>query len=89
MVSIIFSKYGAQTGGTAQPKDARRNCNVLMDLEYPGGWSYSVATTLLHGQATIPKNCKATLGAQYFWSGRRDEVRTPHSKPDQPGFRRK
>jgi hypothetical protein len=48
-----------------------------LDLEYPVGWSYSVATTTLRGYADIPKHCKATLGALYFWSGRRDEVRTP------------
>jgi hypothetical protein len=78
-VTLGFSEYGAQTGGLSQPKDARRNCNVLLDLEYPVGWSYSVATTILQGDATVPKHCKATLGALYSWSGRRDVVRTPHS----------
>jgi hypothetical protein len=77
-VTLGFSDYSAQTGETAQPKEARRNCNVILDLEYPVGWSYSVATTTLRGDATIPKHCKATLGARYFWSGRRDEVRIRH-----------
>jgi hypothetical protein len=53
------------------------NCNVLLDLEYPVGWSYSVATTKLTGYADIPKHCKGTLGALYSWSGRRGQVRTP------------
>lgn len=74
VVALSFDKYVAQTGGNAEPKDARKNCNVRMTLDYPAGWSYTVASTILRGGAKIPKNCEAVLGAKYFFSGQTDDV---------------
>jgi hypothetical protein len=46
-----------------------------MNLQYPAGWSYTVATTQLRGYAKVPKSCKASLGAKYFWSGFREDAK--------------
>jgi hypothetical protein len=74
VVSLSFSEYVAGTGTGMKATDARKNCNVRMTLNYPPGWSYTVATTILRGGVKIPKDCSANLGATYFFSGENDDV---------------
>jgi hypothetical protein len=75
LLSISFSKYVAQVGKNTQPADARRNCNVRVTLHYPQGYTYTVATTDFRGHASIPGQCKGTLGASYFFSGQQQTAK--------------
>jgi len=69
LLALTFTKYEVATGKGKTISDARKFCNVRIGLDYPAGWSYTVATTVIRGFADIPKKCSANLNALFYFSG--------------------
>jgi len=74
LLAITYSKFEAATGPGKTITDARKFCNVRIGLDYPAGWSYTVATTVVRGYVKAPKKCSAKLSALYFFSGYKDDA---------------
>jgi hypothetical protein len=50
--------------------DARKNCQINLDLHYPPGYQFSILSTTFRGFVGLDDNVVATLGALYYFSGR-------------------
>lgn len=48
-----------------KPGKSRKFCNVLLNIKYPSGWSYSVNDVETDGYAEIQKGVKATMKMSY------------------------
>ena len=68
-VTMIFDQFLAQTGKGLKPTDARKACQINVDLRYPSGWSYSVMKVDYRGYVGIPAGFSALQTATYYFSG--------------------
>lgn len=69
--TLVFDKYQAQVGPNTMASDARRFCQLNIDLRYPSGYQYSVLKTIYRGYAGLDKGVTGTQGATYYFSGRK------------------
>jgi len=74
LLALTFSSYEAATGQGKSSTDARKFCNVRIGLDYPDGWSYTVAKTVIRGYVDVPKKCSAKLSALYYFSGQSNDA---------------
>jgi len=74
LLALTYVGYEAATGPGMKVTDARKFCNVRVGLDYPAGWSYTVAKTIIRGNVNVPKKCSAKLSALYFFSGSSDDA---------------
>jgi len=67
--TLMFDGFAAQIGPTTQPSDARKYCQINLDLQYPAGFQFSVLSTTFRGYAALQTGVNATLSALYYFSG--------------------
>jgi hypothetical protein len=48
-LTILYSKYVAQSGIRLQPDIPRTNCLINIEVSYPKNWRYSISQTTFHG----------------------------------------
>ncbi|GBG44674.1 hypothetical protein CBR_g78131 [Chara braunii] len=75
-LTIIFSKYTAFTPGS--PADRRKNCQVAVAVEYPSGFTFTLATVTYRGYAQLEPGVTGRLAASYYFSGIPGTVRSKH-----------
>ena len=68
-VTMIFDQFLAQTGDGLSPSEARKACQINVDLRYPQGWSYSIFKVDYRGYVGIPAGFTALQKATYYFSG--------------------
>ena len=53
--SLVFtiSALNAISSNSTSPRDSRKNCLVLVDLEYPEEWQYSLQTAEVKGNVSL------------------------------------
>ncbi|RPA77082.1 hypothetical protein BJ508DRAFT_417294 [Ascobolus immersus RN42] len=68
------SKYTAFQHKSSSVADSRKNCQITLKLEFPSGWSYSVAETSYAGHVKLDKGVTATQTINYYFSGETDQV---------------
>ncbi|GBG71804.1 hypothetical protein CBR_g9213 [Chara braunii] len=78
-ITAIFSKYTASTPGAVAER--RKSCTLSVDLVYPTGFSYAVATVTYRGYAQLEKGVVGTLAASYYFSGVPGTVKTLRKLP--------
>ena len=54
-----------------QPTDARKYCQINLNLKYPQGFQFSVLSTTFRGYTALDAGVNATLSALYYFSGRK------------------
>lgn len=80
LVTIIFDAYTASIGPGVAVTEQRKNCQLNIDIRYPGGFQYSVLSADYRGYASIQKGVTGTLKSTYYFSGQTDQVH-PSSLP--------
>ena len=68
-VTMIFDEFLAQTGPGTDPTDARKACQINVDLRYPPGWSYTVMKVDYRGYVGIPAGFTAVQDSTYYFTG--------------------
>jgi hypothetical protein len=68
-VTSTFSDFVASTGDGTTPDDASRNCLLMMKIDVPQGWSYSLESVDIRGFANLPAGVTATRKSLYLISG--------------------
>jgi hypothetical protein len=68
--TLIFDSYVASIGPGVAITETRKNCQLNLDLRYPGGFQYSILGTIFRGYVGIEKGVTATQSATYYFSGR-------------------
>jgi hypothetical protein len=67
--TLLFSNFIASSGPGIQAPENRKNCQVNVDIRYPQGWSYSIASIDYRGYVNVPEGVTAVQKANYYFSG--------------------
>lgn len=78
-VTLIFDQYIASIGPGVAVTDNRKNCQLNVDIEYPGGFQYSILSADYRGYAAIDKGITGTLKSTYYFSGSQEQSSTEYS----------
>jgi hypothetical protein len=76
IMTLIFDAYIASFGPDVKATENRKNCQINVDIQYPGGFQYSILSADYRGYAAIQKGVTGTLKSTYYFSGSQDQVRT-------------
>jgi hypothetical protein len=72
--TLAYSEYTAEDGPGIPRTEARKNCNVLLDITYPIGWTFAIFAVDFRGFADLDNNTVGTVAAQYFFQGQSPQV---------------
>jgi hypothetical protein len=67
--TLLFDNFVAQTGPGVPLSEARKNCQIAIDLDFPSGWSYSLATLDYRGFVTLDAGVSAAQTSSYYFQG--------------------
>ncbi|MBC7396174.1 MAG: DUF4360 domain-containing protein, partial [Bdellovibrionales bacterium] len=67
-LSILFSAFQVQAGGSSGNTVDRKNCSIAIPVFVPGGYSVSVIKTDYRGYNRLPLNASATFDLEYFFA---------------------
>jgi hypothetical protein len=70
--TVTYSDYLAQVGPQARPTDFRKNCQLNLKVNVPGGFTYGIAQADYRGFADLQKGAKGTAKASYYFQGMSD-----------------
>ncbi|OAL57312.1 hypothetical protein IQ07DRAFT_607431 [Pyrenochaeta sp. DS3sAY3a] len=79
VVTLIFDSYIASIGPGIAVTEQRKNCQLNVDIEYPGGFQYSILSADYRGYAAIQKGVTGTLKSTYYFSGQTAQSSTEYS----------
>ncbi|KAH3920648.1 hypothetical protein HBI56_219330 [Parastagonospora nodorum] len=79
IVTLIFDSYIASTGPGISVTEQRKNCQLNVDLQYPGGFQYSILSADYRGYAAIQKGITGTLKSTYYFSGQTAQTSTEYN----------
>lgn len=69
--TLLFDEFIAESGPGISRREGRKNCQIAIDLDFPQGWSYSIATFDYRGYASLDRNVVGTQAASYYYQGSR------------------
>ncbi|CAI6334689.1 unnamed protein product [Periconia digitata] len=78
-VTLIFDTYIASIGPTVAVTENRKNCQLNVNIKYPGGFQYSVLSADYRGYAAIQKGVEGLLKSTYYFSGQTQQSITEYS----------
>ncbi len=67
--TLLFDSYVAETGPGMPLSLARKNCQVVVDLRFPQGWSYSLFTVDYRGYARLESGTSGQQVSSYYFQG--------------------
>jgi hypothetical protein len=67
--TLLFDSYVAEIGPGLPLSQARRNCQILVDLQFPQGWSYSVFDVDYRGFANLDLGVSGIQQSNYYFQG--------------------
>lgn len=74
-MTLIFDSYVASIGKGVAVTENRKNCQLNIDLHYPGGFQYSIFSADYRGYAALDKGVTGTQKSTYYFSGQSAQVR--------------
>ncbi|GLZ33814.1 hypothetical protein Lesp02_60020 [Lentzea sp. NBRC 105346] len=67
--TVTYSEFMAQVGPQAKPTDFRKNCQLNLRVNVPGGFTYGIAQADYRGFAHLEKGATGTERANYYFQG--------------------
>jgi len=77
-VTLIFDSYIASIGPGIAVTEQRKNCQLNIALNYPGGFQYSVLSADYRGYAALQKGVSGVLKSTYYFSGQTEQSSTEY-----------
>ncbi|MGK4005852.1 DUF4360 domain-containing protein [Sorangium sp. So ce1036] len=68
---VTYDVFQAQVGPGIPLTESSKFCNLLLDIEYPKGWTFTVANIAYRGNATLQRGVSARFRARYNFPGER------------------
>jgi len=78
VMTLIFDSYIASIGPGIAITEQRKNCQLNVDLLYPGGFQYSILSADYRGYASIDKGVTGVLKSTYYFSGQTAQSSTEY-----------
>jgi hypothetical protein len=69
LLNLRFDSYIAEVGRGVPVNEARRNCQVNIDLDYPSGWSFAIESVDYRGYASLERGVVAVLSSTSYYAG--------------------
>ncbi|KAK3389668.1 hypothetical protein B0H63DRAFT_499634 [Podospora didyma] len=66
---VAFDEYYVQVGPGQSPSDARKNCRVSINLQFPAGYALSIIETRFQGYASLAEGQTGVCRAGYTFAG--------------------
>ncbi|KAK2747097.1 hypothetical protein FQN57_002352 [Myotisia sp. PD_48] len=76
VMTLIFDEYVAQIGPDVDMKNNRKNCQLNINLRYPGGFQYSIFSADYRGYAFLEKGVTGVQKSIYYFSGQTQQAET-------------
>ncbi len=73
--TLLFDSYIAQIGPGVALSESRKNCQLLIDLDFPSGWSYTVFTADYRGYASLQSGVSGQQISSYYFQGQSQTAR--------------
>lgn len=67
--TLLFDEYAAEIGPGIPRLKNRKSCQLAVDLSFPSGWSFSLATLDYRGFASLDSGVTGTQVASYYFQG--------------------
>jgi uncharacterized protein DUF4360 len=68
---VTYSTFQVQAGPGLPLTEASKHCNLVVDIEFPRGWSFSVASIAYRGNAILDDWVRGRFRARYNFPGTR------------------
>jgi hypothetical protein len=78
---LRYRDFVAEAGGTADPTDRRKNCQVGVLVTVPPGWTFAVAEADYRGRARLYAGATGLQRTNYYWQGSSDNSYTEETFP--------
>lgn len=69
VLTLLFDSYIASIGPGTVPKDWRKNCQVNLNIRYPGGYQFSIFSADYRGFEKLESGVTGKQTATYYFSG--------------------
>jgi hypothetical protein len=73
-ITLLYDSFIAQAGPGITPAEARKNCQLNVQLRLPQGWQFSVFKADYRGYAYLQDGDKGVIKATYYFSGDSTQV---------------
>jgi hypothetical protein len=67
-VTLGYSNFVTAIGTNTSPLDHTKNCQLHLNLNYQGGFSYAVVDAVYHGYAQLDQGVTGSFLSTYFFS---------------------
>ncbi|KAK6203864.1 hypothetical protein LQW54_008671 [Pestalotiopsis sp. IQ-011] len=68
-LTVLYDSFIAQAGAGIAPAEARKNCQLNVQVGLPQGWQFSVFKADYRGYAFLQDGDKGVIKATYYFSG--------------------
>jgi hypothetical protein len=72
--TLMFDTFIAEAGPGVPLRESRKNCQILVDLVFPQGWSYTIVEIDHRGFANLGAGATASQKAAYYFQGEAQTV---------------
>ncbi|MFF3159682.1 DUF4360 domain-containing protein [Streptomyces sp. NPDC057910] len=76
--TVTYSNYLAQVGVGAGPTDFRKNCQIMVRVNAPQGFTYGVASADYRGYAHLARGASGREQANYYFQGQSQTSTVTH-----------
>jgi hypothetical protein len=66
---LLFDSYIAEIGPGISVREARKNCQISIDLNYPRGWSFALMGLEYRGFANLDTGVEAVQRTSHYYAG--------------------
>ncbi|GGN96695.1 hypothetical protein GCM10010112_88180 [Actinoplanes lobatus] len=77
--TVTYSTYTALVGPTATPLDFRKNCQLVLNIKVPGGFTFAIASADYRGYASLRAGAYGQQAANYYFQGQSRTARSEHN----------
>lgn len=77
--TVTYSNYLAQVGPGLNITEARKNCQLGLNVHIPQGFTYAIAEADYRGFGSLAKGASASERASYYFQGNPQTVRITHT----------
>lgn len=67
--TLTFSDYIAEVGPGIDLRESRKNCQLTVDLQFPQGYQYAIASFDYRGYASLDRGVEGTQKSSYYFQG--------------------
>jgi hypothetical protein len=87
-LTLLFDSYVVEAGLNVPLSESRKNCQLLVDLDFPNGWQYSIFTVDYRGYLALDPGSIGQQTARYYFQGQpqTSTLTTTFRGPDQRDY---